>query len=114
MSKTSKASIALTLMTPLAAFILASCARNEAAEAPPAPPPVQAAKVVLKQVTEFDEFTGALPPWIRIVSPAFSYSVSSTVHSAVSPVSASAAASTCVMLAGFFATMAPPIAIFSE
>ena len=58
MSKTSKASLALTLMTPLAAFILASCARNEAAEAPQAPPPVQAAKVVLKQITEFDEFTG--------------------------------------------------------
>jgi RND family efflux transporter MFP subunit len=50
--------LALTLMTPLAAMILASCARNEAAEAPAAPPPVQAAKVVTKAVTEFDEFTG--------------------------------------------------------
>ena len=53
-----KTSLALTLMTPLAAMILASCARNEAAEAPAAPPPVQAAKVVTKAVTEFDEFTG--------------------------------------------------------
>jgi RND family efflux transporter MFP subunit len=45
-------------MTPLAAFILASCARNEAAEAPQGPPPVQAAKVLSKPVTEYDEFTG--------------------------------------------------------
>ena len=58
MPSTNKTSIALTLMTPLAAMILASCARNEAAEAPAAPPPVQAAKVVLKSITEFDEFTG--------------------------------------------------------
>ena len=58
MSKTTKTSIAITLMTPLAAMILASCARNEAAEAPAAPPPVQAAKVVSKSITEFDEFTG--------------------------------------------------------
>jgi len=57
-SKITKTSIAITLMTPLAALILASCARNEAAEAPAAPPPVQAAKVVSKSVTEFDEFTG--------------------------------------------------------
>ncbi len=53
-----KTSIAITLMTPLAAMILSSCARNEAAEAQPAPPPVQAAKVVTRAVTEFDEFTG--------------------------------------------------------
>lgn len=52
-------SLVLTLMTPLAAMILASCARNEAAEAPQGgPPPVQAAKVVTKPITEFDEFTG--------------------------------------------------------
>jgi multidrug efflux system membrane fusion protein len=56
--KTNKSSIALTLMTPLAALILSACARNEAAETPAAPPPVQAAKVVSKPVTEFDEFTG--------------------------------------------------------
>jgi RND family efflux transporter MFP subunit len=56
--KTIKTSIAITLMTPLAALILSSCARNEAAETPAAPPPVQAAKVVSKPVTEFDEFTG--------------------------------------------------------
>jgi membrane fusion protein, multidrug efflux system len=56
--KTLKTSIAITLMTPLAALILSACARNEAAETPAAPPPVQAAKVVSKPVTEFDEFTG--------------------------------------------------------
>jgi RND family efflux transporter MFP subunit len=56
--KTIKTSIAITLMTPLAALILSACARNEAAETPAAPPPVQAAKVVSKPVTEFDEFTG--------------------------------------------------------
>ena len=58
MSKTIKTSIAITLMTPLAAMLLTSCARNEAAEAPAAAPPVQAAKVVSKSITEFDEFTG--------------------------------------------------------
>ena len=58
MPKTIKTSIAITLMTPLAAMILSACARNEAAETPAAPPPVQAAKVVSKPVTEFDEFTG--------------------------------------------------------
>ena len=58
MSKTIKKSIAITLMTPLAALILSACARNEAAETPAAPPPVQVAKVVSKPVTEFDEFTG--------------------------------------------------------
>jgi RND family efflux transporter MFP subunit len=45
-------------LAPLALAVLAACARNEAAEAPAGPPPVQAAKVVLKPVTEFDEFTG--------------------------------------------------------
>ena len=58
MPKTIKTSIAITLITPLAALILSSCARNEAAETPAAPPPVQAAKVESKPVTEFDEFTG--------------------------------------------------------
>jgi RND family efflux transporter MFP subunit len=57
-SKIIKTSIAITLMTPLAAMLLTSCARNEAAEVPAAPPPVQAAKVVAKSITEFDEFTG--------------------------------------------------------
>jgi len=56
--KTNKSSIAITLMAPIAALILSACARNEAAETPAAPPPVQAAKVVSKSVTEFDEFTG--------------------------------------------------------
>jgi RND family efflux transporter MFP subunit len=43
---------------PVVAAILAACARNEAAEAPAAPPAVAAAKVVSKPITEFDEFTG--------------------------------------------------------
>ena len=45
-------------LLPIAAAVLASCARNEAAEAPAAPPAVAVAKVVQKPVTEFDEFTG--------------------------------------------------------
>ena len=43
---------------PIIAFYLAGCARNEAAEAPAAPPAVQASKVISKPITEFDEFTG--------------------------------------------------------
>ena len=39
-------------------MILASCARNEAAETPAAPPSVQASRVVSKSITEFDEFSG--------------------------------------------------------
>jgi len=53
-----KSSFAPSFILPLAALILAGCARNEAAETPAAPPPVQAAKVVSKSITEFDEFTG--------------------------------------------------------
>jgi multidrug efflux system membrane fusion protein len=45
-------------LLPIAAAVLAACARNEAAEAPAAPPPVAVAKVVSKPITEFDEFTG--------------------------------------------------------
>jgi len=45
-------------LLPIVAAVLAACARNEAAEAPAAPPPVAAAKVVSKPITEFDEFTG--------------------------------------------------------
>ena len=45
-------------LLPIAAAVLAACARNEAAEAPPAPPSVAVAKVVSKPITEFDEFTG--------------------------------------------------------
>src|SRR3954464_6850820 len=41
-----------------AALFAAGCARNEAAEVAAAPPSVQAAKVVSKSITEFDEFTG--------------------------------------------------------
>jgi len=42
----------------LIALTAAGCARNEAAEAPPAPPQVSVAKVIEKPITEFDEFTG--------------------------------------------------------
>jgi RND family efflux transporter MFP subunit len=42
----------------LIALAVAGCARNEAAEAPPAPPQVSVAKVIEKPITEFDEFTG--------------------------------------------------------
>jgi RND family efflux transporter MFP subunit len=42
----------------LFALFIAACARNEAAEAPPGPPAIPAAKVVTKAITEFDEFTG--------------------------------------------------------
>ncbi|HZF16484.1 MAG TPA: efflux RND transporter periplasmic adaptor subunit [Steroidobacteraceae bacterium] len=44
--------------TALIALAAAGCARNEAAEAPPAPPQVSVAKVIEKPITEFDEFTG--------------------------------------------------------
>jgi len=39
--------------------------------------------------------TPPAPPWMRIVSPAFSFRESSIAQSAVRPVSATAAASTC-------------------
>jgi RND family efflux transporter MFP subunit len=39
-------------------LILAGCARNEAAPAPPPAPQVSVAKVVSRNVTELDEFTG--------------------------------------------------------
>jgi RND family efflux transporter MFP subunit len=45
-------------LLPIAAAVLAACARNEAAEAPAAPPSVAVSKVVSKSITEFDEFTG--------------------------------------------------------
>jgi len=45
-------------LLPIAAAVLAACARNEAAEAPAAPPGVAVAKVISKPITEFDEFTG--------------------------------------------------------
>lgn len=37
---------------------LAACARNEAAPAPAQPPQVEVAKVLSREVTDFDEFTG--------------------------------------------------------
>ena len=51
---------------PIIAFFLASCARNEAAEAPAAPPAVQASKVISKPITEFDEFTGRIEAVERV------------------------------------------------
>jgi RND family efflux transporter MFP subunit len=76
---TYKTSIAITLMTPLAAMILSACARNEAAEAPPAPPKVQAATVISKPVTEYDEFTGRFEAVERVeVRPRVSGYVAAT------------------------------------
>jgi len=40
------------------ALFAAACARNEAAPLPAAPPAVQAAKVISRQISEYDEFTG--------------------------------------------------------
>jgi len=53
-------------LAPLAAIILAACARNEAAEAPPGPTAVAAAKVISKPITEFDEFTGRVEAVERV------------------------------------------------
>jgi RND family efflux transporter MFP subunit len=66
-------------LAPLLALILVACARNEAAEAPAAPHPVQAAKVVSKAVTEFDEFTGRFEAVERVeVRPRVSGYVTAT------------------------------------
>jgi RND family efflux transporter MFP subunit len=66
-------------LAPIAALILAACARNEAAEAPAAPPSVQAAKVVSKPITEFDEFTGRFEAVERVeVRPRVSGYVTAT------------------------------------
>ena len=75
----SKKSIAPFVLAPLAALILAACARNEAAEAPAAAPPVQVSKVVSKQITEFDEFTGRFEAVERVeLRPRVSGYVAST------------------------------------
>src|SRR5215510_2506032 len=63
----------------LVALFAAACARNEAAQAPAAPPAVQVAKVVSKPITEFDEFTGRFEAVERVeVRPRVSGYVSST------------------------------------
>src|SRR5262245_40612148 len=63
----------------LVAMFAAGCARNEAAQAPAAPPAVQAAKVVSKSITEFDEFTGRFEAVERVeVRPRVSGYVTST------------------------------------
>lgn len=63
----------------LVALFAAACARNEAAEAPAAPPTVQAAKVVSRSVTEFDEFTGRFEAVERVeVRPRVSGYVTAT------------------------------------
>ena len=57
----------------------AGCARNEAAEAPPAPPTIQASKVISKSITEFDEFTGRFEAVERVeVRPRVSGYVTAT------------------------------------
>lgn len=66
-------------LLPVAAAVLAACARNEAAEAPPAPPSVAVAKVIQKPITEFDEFTGRFEAVERVeVRPRVSGYVQST------------------------------------
>jgi multidrug efflux system membrane fusion protein len=60
--KFSLAPIAVTLLSTM----LAACGRNEAAEAPPAPPAFAAAKVISKPITEFDEFTGRVEAVERV------------------------------------------------
>jgi RND family efflux transporter MFP subunit len=63
----------------LVALFTAACARNEAAEAPAAPPAVQAAKVISKSITEFDEFTGRFEAVERVeVRPRVSGYVTAT------------------------------------
>jgi RND family efflux transporter MFP subunit len=67
------------IVPALAALLLVACARNEAAETPAGPPPVQAAKVVSKPVTEFDEFTGRFEAVERVeVRPRVSGYVTAT------------------------------------
>ncbi|MEJ0087901.1 MAG: efflux RND transporter periplasmic adaptor subunit [Pseudomonadota bacterium] len=67
------------LALPVIAFGLAACARNEAAETPPAPPSVQVSKVVSKSITEFDEFTGRFEAVERVeVRPRVSGYVTAT------------------------------------
>src|SRR4249919_892257 len=63
----------------LVALFFSACARNEAAPAPAAPPTVQAAKVVSKPITEFDEFTGRFEAVERVeVRPRVSGYVTAT------------------------------------
>src|SRR5262245_27515182 len=63
----------------LVALFAAGCARNEAAQAPAAPPAVEAAKVVSKRITEFDQFTGRFEAVERVeVRPRVSGYVTAT------------------------------------
>ena len=63
----------------LSAAILAACARNEAAPAPQGPPAVSVAKVISRQITEFDEFSGRFEAVERVeVRPRVSGYVAST------------------------------------
>ena len=63
----------------LAALFAAGCARNEAAEVAAAPPSLQAARVIAKPITEFDEFTGRFEAVERVeVRPRVSGYVTAT------------------------------------
>ncbi|HET7811391.1 MAG TPA: efflux RND transporter periplasmic adaptor subunit [Steroidobacteraceae bacterium] len=63
----------------LVALFAAGCARNEAAPVASAPPAVEAAKVISKRVTEFDEFTGRFEAVERVeVRPRVSGYVTAT------------------------------------
>jgi membrane fusion protein, multidrug efflux system len=70
----------LTLVLTLSTFLLAACARNEAAPAPAGPPKVSVAKVLEKEITEFDEFSGRFEAVERVeIRPRVSGYISS-VH----------------------------------
>lgn len=67
----------LLVLSSLAA-VLSGCARNEAAPAPSAPPEVSVAKVLTRNITEFDEFTGRFEAVERVeVRPRVSGYISS-------------------------------------
>jgi RND family efflux transporter MFP subunit len=74
MSRTLTLSAAL-----LSTGLLVACARNEAAPAPQGPPAVSVARVLEKEITEFDEFTGRFEAVERVeIRPRVSGYVAST------------------------------------
>jgi RND family efflux transporter MFP subunit len=75
-----RASLLLPALAPIAALVLSACARNEAANAPAAPPApqVSVAVAVSRQVTDAQEFTGRFEAVERVeVRPRVSGYISS-------------------------------------
>ena len=75
-----RASLLLPALAPIAALVLSACARNEAANAPAAPPApqVSVAAAVSRQVTDAEEFTGRFEAVERVeVRPRVSGYISS-------------------------------------